>query len=97
MPVSARAAFEGFANKLGRVTSYRALSLTPQGFQTIKDNNSIWPSGQLRTSSSNLAKIVDSYGVRYVAIARLYIGRGMLSYDPSLSLHDDPETAGTLF
>jgi len=31
--------------------------------------------------------------VRYVAVARLYIGRGMLQYDPSLSLHDDPETA----
>eukprot|EP00696_Hemimastix_kukwesjijk_P008707 gnl/Hemi2/21008_TR6973_c0_g1_i1.p1 gnl/Hemi2/21008_TR6973_c0_g1~~gnl/Hemi2/21008_TR6973_c0_g1_i1.p1 ORF type:complete len:141 (-),score=36.15 gnl/Hemi2/21008_TR6973_c0_g1_i1:310-732(-) len=31
-----------------------------------------------------------------VAFARLYIGRHLLPFDPSLSLHDDPETAVTI-
>jgi hypothetical protein len=45
-PKNAEEAFRGFANYLGRVISYRALALTPQQFDTIKDADSIYPSGR---------------------------------------------------
>lgn len=33
--------------------------------------------------------MVDKYGIKYICYARLYIGLGLVPYDPSLSLHDD--------
>jgi len=82
-----------FGNYLGRVTSYRALSLREDDFKVIQTNNTIWPSGRLKTTEENISKIIKIKGVKFIAYARLYIGLGLLPYDPSLSLHDDPETA----
>ncbi len=48
---------------------------------------------RLRTDEKTIQEIVQKKGVRFVLYARLYIGLGLLEYDPSLSLHDDPETA----
>eukprot|EP01129_Flabellula_baltica_P014908 TRINITY_DN7298_c0_g1_i1.p1 TRINITY_DN7298_c0_g1~~TRINITY_DN7298_c0_g1_i1.p1 ORF type:complete len:278 (+),score=39.24 TRINITY_DN7298_c0_g1_i1:222-1055(+) len=88
--------FQLFANHLGRVVSYRALSLTTEQYDVITEKNTIWPTGRLRTSMEVLESIVNEKGVWYIAHARLYIGRGLVRYDPSLSLHDDPETAVTI-
>mgnify|MGYP006973213278 CR=1 FL=1 len=45
------------------------------------------------------ARTIDDYilrkGVTYILYGRLYIGLGLLQYDPSLSLHDDPEVHNT--
>ena len=38
--------FTRFAHHLGRVTSFRALSLTPDGFATILRANAVYPSGR---------------------------------------------------
>ena len=45
-PATAEESFRGFAKYLGRVVSYRALSLTAPQFETIKNADSIWPSGR---------------------------------------------------
>ncbi len=44
--LSAMDAFKQFGNHLGRVTTYRALSLDNNGLETIQNNDSIWPSGR---------------------------------------------------
>lgn len=88
----AEAAFRGFANELGRVTSYRALALTQSQFEFIQHNNSIWSSGRLKADVQTVEKVIKEHGYKKVFYARLYIGLGLLKYDPSLSLHDDPET-----
>ncbi|KAH3765680.1 hypothetical protein Pelo_2478 [Pelomyxa schiedti] len=82
-----------YANFLGRVISYRALSLTDEQFNVITTNNTIWPTGRLRASDEAISRIVEKHGTHKVAYARLYIGMGLLPLDPSLSLHDDAETA----
>eukprot|EP01125_Pyxidicula_operculata_P010162 TRINITY_DN3352_c0_g1_i2.p1 TRINITY_DN3352_c0_g1~~TRINITY_DN3352_c0_g1_i2.p1 ORF type:complete len:293 (+),score=33.51 TRINITY_DN3352_c0_g1_i2:1395-2273(+) len=92
-PKTSLEAFKGYANKLGRVTSYRALSLTPEQYETIKNADSIWPSGRLRTTAEELHSIINQNGVKLIAYARLYIGLRLVKFDPSLSLHDDGETA----
>jgi hypothetical protein len=86
-------AFSGFANHLGRVTSYRALSLTEQQFQNILESNEVFPSGRLKVNEEKLRQIVDENGVYKICYARLYIGMRLVEFDPSVSLHDDPETA----
>eukprot|EP01126_Amoeba_proteus_P006071 TRINITY_DN12107_c0_g1_i3.p1 TRINITY_DN12107_c0_g1~~TRINITY_DN12107_c0_g1_i3.p1 ORF type:complete len:300 (-),score=48.73 TRINITY_DN12107_c0_g1_i3:189-1007(-) len=91
-----REAFSGFAQFLGRVTSYRALSLTESQFKTIKSIDSVWPTGRLKAAEGKVNQIVETFGVRHVAHARLYIGLRLVPLDPSLSLHDDPETAVTI-
>lgn len=48
---------------------------------------------RLKTDEATLDKIVMEKGVRFIFNARLYIGRQLLKYDPSLSLHDDPEVS----
>eukprot|EP01006_Ploeotia_vitrea_P045792 TRINITY_DN66969_c6_g1_i1.p1 TRINITY_DN66969_c6_g1~~TRINITY_DN66969_c6_g1_i1.p1 ORF type:complete len:307 (+),score=26.73 TRINITY_DN66969_c6_g1_i1:73-921(+) len=96
LPTTAEHAFFKFAQSLGRVTSYRCLSLTPEQYKTIQDTNQIWPSGRLQVDDTVLNQLVDSEGVWKIAHARLYIGQRMVPYDPSLSLHDDPETAVTI-
>ena len=90
---TSKEAFIGFANHLGRVTSYRALSITKQQLKNIKEANEIFPTGRLRTTEDILKQTVDKHGVFFICNARLYIGRGLVKYDPSVSLHDDPETA----
>jgi len=82
-----------YAEYLGRVTSYRALALTVEQYETICNMNSIWPTGRLKTDAKTLKNIINQYGVFYIAHARLYIGQRLVEFDPSLSLHDDPETA----
>eukprot|EP01087_Luapelamoeba_hula_P000376 TRINITY_DN10270_c0_g1_i2.p1 TRINITY_DN10270_c0_g1~~TRINITY_DN10270_c0_g1_i2.p1 ORF type:complete len:338 (-),score=65.75 TRINITY_DN10270_c0_g1_i2:126-1139(-) len=85
--------FRAFANHLGRVRSYRALALTEAQYATVTELNSIVPTGRLRVGSDTIDAIVREEGVKKILYARLYIGLGLLDYDPSLSLHDDPETA----
>jgi hypothetical protein len=92
-PKNPKEAFSGFANHLGRVTSYRALSLTDQQFKKILEVNEIFPSGRLKTTEEKLRQIVDENGVYKICYARLYIGMRLVEFDPSVSLHDDPETA----
>jgi len=99
---SAQSAFEHFANSLGRVVSYRCLALTEQQYELIKQKNVIWPSGRLKTGDGEeglqmLRDLVNHFGVKKIAFARLYIGLRLIGkVDPSLSLHDDPETALTI-
>jgi len=95
-PPSPLIAFEKFAQYLGRVTSFRALSLTTEQFKTIQDLNTIVPTGRLKASEGQVNSMIEKYGVFKIAYARLYIGRGLVEFDPSLSLHDDPETAVTI-
>eukprot|EP00026_Physarum_polycephalum_P013035 Phypoly_transcript_13396.p1 GENE.Phypoly_transcript_13396~~Phypoly_transcript_13396.p1 ORF type:complete len:273 (+),score=32.43 Phypoly_transcript_13396:211-1029(+) len=85
--------FTKFAQHLGRVISFRALSLTHDGYATIEKANSIYPSGRLKVHEDKIDKFVLEYGVRKICYARLYIGLGLMEFDPSLSLHDDGETA----
>jgi len=91
-----RQAFGGFAHYLGRVISYRALSLTREQYLKIRELNTIFPTGRLRADENTVNGIVEKYGVHHVAYARLYIGLHLVELDPSLSLHDDPETAVTI-
>lgn len=90
---SAYDAFVGFAEFLGRVKSYRALALTKKQFEDIEKKNEIFPSGILRTTEKELDKLINDVGVFKICYARLYIGLQLVKYDPSVSLHDDPETA----
>lgn len=95
-PASLRDAFKGFSCVLGRVTSYRALSLTSPQYEKIRSDDSIYPTGRLKAPEDQVNAMVEKYGVVYIAVARLYIGRRMVELDPSLSLHDDAETAVTI-
>jgi len=88
-----RDAFEKYANYLGRVLSYRALALTDEQYNKIITDNSIYPSGRLRTDAQTIRDTINTMGVWKVCYARLYIGLQLFKYDPSLSLHDDGETA----
>lgn len=45
----------------------------------------------MKTDSNTIDAYIKEKGVRYILYGRLYIGLGLLKYDPSLSLHDDPE------
>jgi hypothetical protein len=86
-------AFAGYARHLGRVVSYRALALLDHQFKTIQQDDCINPSGRLKTDEATLIRVVNANGVKKVLYARLYIGLRLLPYDPSVSLHDDGETA----
>ena len=86
-------AFVRFANYLGRVTSYRALALTSEQYDTLVKQDSIYPTGRLKTDKATVESMVSTHGVWKICHARLYIGMRMVRYDPSLSLHDNPETA----
>ena len=85
-------AFEAFANHLGRVRTYRALALKESEYQKIISDDSIHPTGRLKISKEIVEGMVDLHGVWKICHARLYIGQRMVKYDPSLSLHDHPET-----
>lgn len=87
-----------FGNKLGRIISYRALALTQPEFESIKFLNEIVPTGQLRASLKEMKDIVDQHGITKITVARLYISylSEWIGLDPSLSLHDDAETALTI-
>jgi hypothetical protein len=82
-----------FSNELGRITSYRALALDPVGYQRIVDADSIWPSCRLRVDEATASDVIRREGVAKVMVSRLYIGQRLVPLDPSLSLHDDWETA----
>jgi hypothetical protein len=84
--------FAAFARYLGRVTSYRALALTEEEYSAVLLLDSIKPSGSLKTDAATLTELVRKEGVRKILYTRMrHIG--FFSYDPSLSLHDHPETA----
>jgi hypothetical protein len=89
-----RDAFHAFAVSLGRVTTYRALSLDEAAYQRVLQADEIFPTGQLSQSAATLTAIIDTHGIRKVAVARLFIAqlRKLIGHDPSISLHDDWET-----
>lgn len=82
-----------YANALGKVTSYRCLALKPADYERIVQSNSVWPTSRLRASEETVSALLRAEGVAKVAVARLYIGLRLVKLDPSLSLHDDLETA----
>eukprot|EP00698_Gefionella_okellyi_P006377 TRINITY_DN15732_c0_g1_i1.p1 TRINITY_DN15732_c0_g1~~TRINITY_DN15732_c0_g1_i1.p1 ORF type:complete len:288 (-),score=57.16 TRINITY_DN15732_c0_g1_i1:177-1040(-) len=82
-----------YAQHLGRIRSYRALALDSAGKQRIDESNAIWPSGRLRASEAEILQCIVDEGVRKLLVARLFIGLRLVRIDPSLSLHDDWETA----
>lgn len=119
-------AFQGFANHLGRVTSYRFVFATDtaanfifffaehlqslrNSLKTLRTTTAFgqvegWipkecmkgrmtEHNRLKTDAKTLEDIIVSKGAGLVLYARLYIGLRLLQYDPSLSLHDDGETA----
>jgi len=90
---SEKEALKQFGIHLGRVVSYRALAITDEQYGSIVSQNAIVPSGRLKTDAKILRDLVNRVGVKHVCYARLYIGLGLLPFDPSLSLHDDGETA----
>ena len=77
------------------MSSYRALALTESEFESIKFLNEIVPTGQLRASLKEMKDIVNEHGITRITVARLYISHlsEWIGLDPSLSLHDDFETA----
>lgn len=81
-----------FARYLGRLTSYRALALTEKEYLVIRQGDSILPSGRLKTDAATLASYVRQEGIRKILYTRM-CHIGTFKYDPSLSLHDHPETA----
>lgn len=81
-----------FARHLGRVVSYRALSLTVEQYESVRRAQCIFSRGRLRVSDAVLNDVVSANGVYSICLHRLYISR-MRWPDPSVSLHDDPETA----
>ena len=87
-----------FGNALGRIISYRALALTQPEFESIKFLNEIVPTGQLRASLKEMKDIINTHGITRICVARLYISHlsEWIGLDPSLSLHDDYETALTI-
>lgn len=87
-------AFRAFGNSLGRVLTYRALALDDAAYKAIMKSDFICPSGQLRVSEQELANVVETKGVRTIAVARLFIAHlaRLLGHDPSISLHDDWQT-----
>jgi len=84
--------FAAFGQELGRLTSYRALALTEEQAQAIWEADTLVPSGRLKTDAKMLREYLQEQGLRQILEKR--INRlGALKYDPSLSLHDYPETA----
>jgi hypothetical protein len=84
--------FAAFAQYLGRLTSFRALALTEKEYSAIQQLDSIPPSGRLKTDATTLANYVRKEGIRKILYTRM-CRIGAFPYDPSLSLHDHPETA----
>ena len=87
-----RAIFEAFAQSLGRLTTYRALALAEAGYEALKRADSILCTGRLKADSDVVAAYLRQEGLRSVLDRRMR-NMGALRYDPSLSLHDHPETA----
>eukprot|EP01083_Nonionella_stella_P095538 268238_1 len=94
-PADAQEALLKFGESLGRVVSYRALALTKEQYDSIVFLNEIVPTGQLRASLKEMQEIVNTHGITRITVARLYISHlsEWIGLDPSLSLHDDCETA----
>lgn len=90
--MSGREAFEVFGQHLGRIRTFRALALTPPEYEKIVNDDSIFPTGRLKTDKETVESMVEQHGIWKICHARLYIGQRMVKYDPSLSLHDHSET-----
>ncbi|KAL9648899.1 hypothetical protein ABK040_003828 [Willaertia magna] len=90
--LSTRDCFIKFSNHLGKITTYRALALTQTEYEKIVSDNSIYPTGRLKTTKQECEEMVQQFGIYKICYARLYIGLQLVPFDPSLSLHDDPET-----
>lgn len=84
--------FAAFAQHLGRLTSYRALALTEGQYQAQEMGDAIVASGAFKTDEATLRAYCKQQGLRQVLEKRIN-QPGALTYDPSLSLHDYPETA----
>jgi hypothetical protein len=84
--------FAAFARHMGRLTSYRALALTEEEYSIMQQDDSILPSGRLKTNAETLASYVRKEGVRRILYTRM-CRIDTFQYDPSMSLHDHPETA----
>ncbi|CAE7899016.1 unnamed protein product, partial [Symbiodinium microadriaticum] len=97
-PSSPELAFAGFARALGRVTTYRALSLDAAGLRRIIQAKEIFPRGQLEVSADELSRVIEEHGVVKVVVARLYIAhlKRLIGHDPSVSLHDDWQTTSCI-
>ncbi|CAE7474482.1 unnamed protein product, partial [Symbiodinium necroappetens] len=97
-PSSPELAFAGFARALGRVTTYRALSLDAVGLRRIIQAKEIFPRGQLEVSADELSRVIEEHGVVKVVVARLYIAhlKRLIGHDPSVSLHDDWQTTSCI-
>ncbi|CAJ1407847.1 unnamed protein product [Effrenium voratum] len=97
-PDTPEKALAGFARALGRVTTYRALSLDALGLRRIVEAQEIFPRGQLEVSPERLTQVVEEHGVAKVVVARLYIAhlKRLIGYDPSVSLHDDWQTTSCI-
>ncbi|CAE7227588.1 unnamed protein product [Symbiodinium natans] len=91
-------ALAGFARSLGRVTTYRALSLDAAGLRRIIEAKEIFPRGQLDVTAEELRRVVEEHGVVKVVVARLYIAhlKRLIGHDPSVSLHDDWQTTSCI-
>ena len=92
---NAKEALRAFGIELGRVISYRALALTNNQYSKIINSNEILPTGGLVASPMDLVNLVNKHGITRITVARLYIRylSEWIGIDPSLSLHDDFETA----
>ena len=99
-PIDARSALSGFAQAVGRVTTYRALALDEPGCKRIFAEDEIFPSGRLRegVDAARLQEIVEEHGVEKIAVIRLYISHmpKIGGIDPSISLHDDWQTTSVI-
>lgn len=89
---SAEDNFYAFAEHLGRQTTYRALALTADEFAQILSTDTLLATGRLKADAAAVAAYLRVEGIRKVLDLRLR-RIGALRLDPSMSLHDHPETA----
>ncbi|MCA1596915.1 MAG: hypothetical protein LC772_10900, partial [Chloroflexi bacterium] len=84
--------FTAFAEHLGRLTTYRALALTDDEYWQICSADTLTPTGRLKADSSPVLEYLRGEGIRKILDRRLR-DMSALRLDPSMSLHDHPETA----
>lgn len=87
-------ALRAFGRHLGRITAYRALALDAAGLRNVTDADAKLPTGVLHVSMETLKTIVLEKGVKAVCVARLCMN--VCGFDPSVSLHDDWQTAAVI-
>ena len=92
-------AFDLFAQRLERVVTHRALTLTDAQLGSIQADDAIFPKGRLIAEQAAVDAVVEERGVAAVCVARLFISvqsRLIGPIDPSVSLHDEWQTAVTI-